>query len=316
MSSTIKDIKEFSKLFRIRIPVESEFDYYVETLARSPEFHWLPEKVKQFAEFEAEIEGEEIGSHKMAALSHLKRILGNTRTYYDFSRYDAGVPGHRRDNLHRHRGQFLLTIDIKQSSYAVFRAFDRYREFPENWEEFCDEEKIPKLFSSSKPWCQLVFGNLNPKRSLRFQHIFMQCFTDLLRPLGFRDDVLLTMGPDEATLIIGETPEEAAQTMQAVQLMAQMVAGPDCSDLIPWPFRGTLQIQARPHRLETIGKGAYLREKYVLKDGNLELSHKSLFGVPGSQYFMHFKKDILGEEYDERDLLFFSDHKLAKWVVS
>ncbi len=315
MSKKIKDITEFCRLFRVRIPVETEFDYYLDTLKRSPEYTWLEERLEQFIELEEWLGDESVGSFKMDQLNYLKRVIGDSRTYYDFSRYDVGIPRGRKDMLNQHTGRFLCTIDIQEANYAVFRSFDRYEEFPLDWETLCKEEKIHPILTTSKAWRQLLFGNLYPKRNQRFQHVFLESFIDLLRPMGLREDMLLTLSHDEATIVLGDTEEEAAQTMQAVKVMAEMVAGPDCSDQIPEPFAGQLDLNLRAVRLENLGRGSYIRERFNLEEGKFVFSHKTLYGVPGNQFFMHFRKHVLDEEYDERDLLFINDHKLAKWVV-
>lgn len=315
MSNKIKDITEFCRLFRVRIPIEKEFDFYIDTLMRSPEYAWLEERLQQFAELEEWLDGDEVGGFKMDQLNYLKRIISDSRTYYDFSRYDVGVPRGRKDMLNQHTGRYLLSIDILQANYSIFRSFDRYREFPLDWDTLCKEERIHPLLAASKAWRQLLFGNLYPKRNQRFQHIFVESFIDLLRPLGLRDDMLLTISHDEATIVLGDTPEEAAQTYQAVKLMADMVAGPDCSEAIPEPFAGQLDLGLRPFRLENLGRGSYIRERFTIEEGEFKFSHKTLYGVPGNQFFMQFRKHVLEEEYDERDLMFMNDHKLAKWVV-
>ena len=97
--------------------------------------------------------------------------------------------------------------------------------------------------------------------------------------------------------------------------MAELVAGPDCSDAIPDPFPGQLDLNLRIFKLEDLSPGAYIRERFEVEEAALVSRNKTLYGVPGNQFFLHFKKRILNEEYDERDLLFLNDHKLAKWVV-
>ena len=54
MSKKIKDINEFSRLFRVRIPYEEEYDYYIDTMGRSPEYAWIPKRVEEFAQLEAD----------------------------------------------------------------------------------------------------------------------------------------------------------------------------------------------------------------------------------------------------------------------
>ncbi len=316
MSSRIKDINEFCRLFRVRIPVEEHFDYYIETLAKSKEFTWVPEKVEAFASLEEQLEDETtVGDFKMEQLSKLKRVMTKTRTFQDFMLTDYRVPSRRKDGLANHSGSFLLSIDIHQANYAIFSSFDVYGDFPESWADLCDEEDINPLLASSKAWRQLVFGNMNPKRNQRFQQVFLQSFIDLLKPLGVTDDHIISLTADEIVLTIGMNLKEAGQNMQAVSLMADMIVGPDCSESVPEPFRGNLSLNLRPFRLKTINKGAYLREKYSYEDGVMEFSHKSLYGVPGNQYYYHLKTDILDEDLDPRDLLFMTDHRLAKWVI-
>jgi hypothetical protein len=48
----IKQISEFSKMFKINIPIEDHFEYYVETLAKSDEFKEIKKLVNEFAGFE------------------------------------------------------------------------------------------------------------------------------------------------------------------------------------------------------------------------------------------------------------------------
>jgi len=316
MSSKIKDITEFCKLFRVRIPVEAHFDYYIETLAKSKEFAWVPEKVDQFAELEASLDEETtVGDYKMEQLAALKRVLTGSKTYQDFMLTDYRVPSRRKDGLADHSESFLLSMDIHQANFAIFHAFDIYDEFPDSWMELCENEGVNTMLASSKAWRQLVFGNMNPKRNQRFQQVFIQAFIDLLGPLGVTDDHIISLTADEAILTIGMDQKEAAQNMQAVTLMAKMIEGPDCSDSVPEPFRGLLTLNLRPFRLKTLSKGAYIREKYTFEDDELTLSHKSLYGVPGNQYYYHLKKEILDEELDTRDLLFMNDHRLAKWIL-
>src|SRR5688500_2934099 len=51
----LHDVDEFRRLFRVPLPVSAHAAYYVETLARSPEYADLPARVDRFAAFEARL---------------------------------------------------------------------------------------------------------------------------------------------------------------------------------------------------------------------------------------------------------------------
>ena len=48
---------------------------------------------------------------------------------------------------------------------------------------------------------------------------------------------------------------------------------------------------------------------------NMESQYKSLYGVSGQKYFRLFKKYIINEEVEERDLLFKVEGETTKWII-
>jgi len=40
-----------------------------------------------------------------------------------------------------------------------------------------------------------------------------------------------------------------------------------------------------------------------------------LYGVPGNQFYIFFKQHILHEDVQEEDLYFYTENRLAKWVL-
>lgn len=315
MSSRIRDIEEFCRLYRIRIPVQEEFDYYIHTLSRSPEFDWLPDRVEDFARFERQLKSGTVGSYKMEQLKALRKALEETETYKAYAAYEFEAPGERKDLLSAHDGRFLVSVDIHQADFSIFKAFDESAELPGTWEDLCEEMDISPVLADSIAWRQMLFGKLISKRNQRLQHLFMEAFVDLLRPLGLQEEQVLSLGPNDLTLVLGRDGEEAVRTLQAVALIADLVGGEDCSDRIPVPFQGKFQVDCRPIKLESLRPGAFLKTHYVLEDGELDPDFRSLYGVPGNQYFLYFKDKVLRGRFDRRDLMFMTERRLAQWVI-
>ena len=79
--SKIRDIKEFCRLYKVNIPVEEHFDYYIETLKKSAEFSDLQQNIDNFAELELYIASnniESVGKYKMKKLDEIVEYIKQT----------------------------------------------------------------------------------------------------------------------------------------------------------------------------------------------------------------------------------------------
>jgi hypothetical protein len=52
----------------------------------------------------------------------------------------------------------------------------------------------------------------------------------------------------------------------------------------------------------------------MIDEAGLILS-KQFLGVPGNRFFIHLKTLLMKMEFEDRDLLFENDNKLAQWVL-
>ena len=80
VAAMIRDLEEFRRLFRVTIPVPEHASYYINTLARSPEFADLPALAGRFAELEERLaaRGASVGDYKHQVLAALRGELGRT----------------------------------------------------------------------------------------------------------------------------------------------------------------------------------------------------------------------------------------------
>lgn len=314
MSSAIKDIQEFSRLFRVRIPYDAEFDYYIETMAKSPEFSHLPALVEEFAEFEKWVRTVNLypGSYKMEMLRKIKDYIVDTDSYARFFDAPYTVMGNKQDSLSTHDGRYLISFDLRKANYAVLKSFDKRNELPSQWSELVEEMKIHPIMAKSKVWRQLVFGGLDPKQSQRCQNAFMLGFWDRLADAGISENDRILFSPDEIVINAGKLKTVVKRNFSNMEAIAAEAHDPEALPQVPAPFRGNMDIRVRIFRLVSLESGMYIREEL---DGDLNVKYKSLYGVPGNRFFIEFKKHILEAPLEDPDLYFINEHKLAKWVM-
>jgi hypothetical protein len=80
-----------------------------------------------------------------------------------------------------------------------------------------------------------------------------------------------------------------------------------------------MPIKAKYFNFEKIKKDTFVKSffdiDYEKECGDpLIIEYKSLSGVPGNKFFQYFKKHILNEPFDERDLLYVNDGAVSRWV--
>jgi hypothetical protein len=315
MSSRIKDVSEFCKLFRVRIPLEEEFDYYISVLTQSKEFAHLPELVEDFAAFENYLEGGSVSSFKMGILNQLKNKLSATEAFNNLREFKPGAMGTLHTEAEKHQGSFLVPVDIAEAKYSVFKCFDLRQELPATWEAFCYDQKVPEILARSKSFRQLVFGTLDPKKLQCTQQHLMELIFFAIRSNGIPSHYLLTFTSDELVFRLGLTAEESLPDYLLVEDIVDRINSGPWPDMFPEPFSGNLKLRHGIFKLHTLSKGMFVKDVYKAEDRDFSFQYKMLVGVPGNQFYIYFKKHILNQPVEDRDLYFYSDQRLAKWVV-
>ena len=69
------------------------------------------------------------------------------------------------------------------------------------------------------------------------------------------------------------------------------------------------------YSLERVGKEGYRKTVYDVTGAGLVPRYRTLTRVPGNQFYLYFKEFILEGPFDDRDLYFRHDGRLARWVV-
>jgi len=116
----ISDIEEFCKLYKINIPIEQKFEYYISVLKKSPEFAYLDALIKSYLDLEAfvsENNYSSVRSYKSQKLDELVAYIKSTKAYENL--LNANIPSLKttsRDHLNIvEEGQALLSLDFKSA---------------------------------------------------------------------------------------------------------------------------------------------------------------------------------------------------------
>ncbi len=303
-------IRELEKLYKITIPVEEYFDYYVYTLLNSNEFtSFLPKAIENLCDLENSLENytsSSVSSYKMKKLDEMVKYIDETETYKKFNTCDLGkLPAwkskdERGTHFLQHDKYTFVSFDLPSANFmSMTHEFDTSNELCRSWEELCKKFDLHPAIKNSKSFRQFVFGNLNPKRCQTIQQSFMTNTISIITPL-LDMHKLIYISSDEIIFAITKN-----SGLHDVCFLKNVFM----NTKIPYIFKPTI------FNIEPVEEKSTKIFVKVLLDENLDIKHKQLVGCPGNQFFIYFKKYILNEPIDEKDLFFMNDKKLAKWVI-
>lgn len=305
----MEDIKEFKKLFKINIPVDKHFDYYIDVLQKSDYYSDLNELVSDFELYENEVlkNYETLVSYKLGyCLKTIKSYLIGTNAYNSLQNKDFGQESPRTKNiLEKNEGEYLISFDFKSANYNALKSFDEDNELKGSWEELCEYLNIHPMITKSKSFRQLCFGNTNPKRLQKVQRINVSRIVENLLEY-FSEEEIIFISHDE--FIIKLKGDGKSSSEKALWLNNKVKYVCEKENIL-------MPIKYNVFKEDYIKKKTAVRTFYQVKIGGLSEKHKMLFGVPGNKYFWYFKKHILNEDVEERDLLFIHDNDLAMWKI-
>ena len=310
----MKDVTEFTKLFKVNIPYKPEWEYYVSTLQLSNEYKGLSDLVEDFSRFEEWVENQgysSIRSYKMKCLDQLVDHVKNTLAYQDFEDVDYSnfkfrtldnMKGWSYDQSKSDNPDYLLSFDLSSANFNTIKEFDWDNSLGDNWEGLCEKFFVHKTLVRSKSFRQVVFGNLNPKRNGKLQLMKILSVVDHLEKIGYGDKVV-SINNDEV----------------CISLPVELVEGHGFQDVIDEDFglRSLLNVptKATVYAVKWMGSGIF-KKVILFQDGlDKEDRYTTLSGVPGNKFYRYFKTEILNQEIDERDLYFVNDGDLAKWIL-
>lgn len=310
----IKEITEFAKLFKLNIPIEEHFEYYIQTLSQSFEFKDIHFLVKHYAEFEEWLQKNgynNVGHYKMGTVyERMKDYLLMTEAFARCQEFNySDVKFYEKDHLKMYEGNLMLSLDFSSANFQSVKIFDHENKLKSSWKELCDSLSVHPMISSSKSFRQVVFGNLNPKRFQKIQHYHMLKLVEALE-LIFPPDNIIFVSHDELVMNLGDNENIANERVEQILTVVKTIKEKRLNDGETW-----MNINPTIFKMNKISKGIYVKTIYFSTTDSIVQAYKTLYGCPGNMYYVNFKKYILEEEVEERDCLFVLENRLAKWVL-
>ncbi|MCY1007144.1 hypothetical protein OV079_16590 [Nannocystis pusilla] len=301
----IRDLEEFRRLFRLHIPAAEHLAYYLETLARSPQYADLPALAGRFAAFEQRLaaQGLTVADYRQQQLLALRDELAAVPALSRLCAAAVGPAPATRNRLSEQTGAWFVSLDLREANFSVLKLYDDEGVLGDGpWAEFCAARGVDPVLASSKAFRQALFGYLEPKKVQRVQLGLTAALADDLRKGGLDERRIAVLSHDE--LILG-FPGDDAGLAELRAVLARLAAAPRRPALRASVFRSAV-----------VEPGIDLRAFYDLAgDGPPALRHRALVGVPGNLFYVYFKRHVLAAPLDRRDLYFRVEHRLAQWVV-
>lgn len=309
----ISDVTEFTKLFKVNIPIEEDFNYYVRTLTKSREFghpnHKLDRAIDSFIDLEnyvSENGYSNVREYKNKCLDTLKDYILSTNVYGALQSTPLTGMKMATKNAIGQVGEFdiLISFDFMSANYSILKSFQVEvddDELEESWEALCEKFNIHECLIMSKSFRQIVFGNTNPKRLQTFQHEQIMVLVDFLKNVGVKEEEFIFISHDE--IIIKVNGSDSINLLIGEHLLTM-------EKLTKMPIRFT------PFLLKKLKKNTFVKTVCSINKEtyNFETEYETLHGAPGNKYYMYFKKHILKEPIEDRDLTYLSDGELCKWI--
>lgn len=297
-------IPEFERLYGVNIPMAEELDYYLSLLSQSKEYDFLPETIKYIENLELTLSDKfTLKNYKTECMDYLIDYIGQTKAYEAFQKFDlSSLPKFqgkdlRNSHFANHNEQYdFISLDIVSANYSVLQhMFDKENELCYDWRELCAFKTIHPALRLSKSFRQYVFGNLNPKRSQTIQQSIIMTIVELLSEKFYDNIIYITH--DE--IMFKFVKYDYSQIEEIKNIISNI----------------KLPIRLTPFRVESVKNKSKIYVKNILNDDG---SHKyrTLFGVPGNQFYFYYKKYIIQQPVEIRDLYFWNDNKLAIWVMN
>jgi hypothetical protein len=308
----VRDVDEFSKLFKVNIPYKPEFDYYIDTLSQSKEYRGLKDLVEEFVKFEdwVDLNGyPSIKKYKFHCLDVIQDCIKLSSSYkkyieFDYSKKKFGTLDKlsywEKEQSCSDSPDYLLSFDLKSANFNTIKSFGD--DICDSWEDLCANLFVHPVLAKSKQFRQHVLGELGQGRNGKIQLMRINEIVSKLESDGNKSRIVFVSN-DEICLSLSSDICDEKGFLEAVDSEFGI------RDILNVPSRITV------YAIKKIGKKIY--KKVVLFQEGLEKEDRytTLSGVPGNKFYRFFKGEVLNKDIEERDLFFITEGEYAKWVI-
>jgi hypothetical protein len=280
------DYLGFIKNFNIRIPLKDEFQYYIDTLSKSPEYSDLKDKLELWKNYENSLpEGVspkyDNSQTEINAVEYFKELIGES--VKEFAETKSST--FSLMNFTPEHNNFYVSFDTKQGNWTVIRK--ALNKDLVDWEDYVQEElNFHPILAKSKGLRQAILGRVcSTKHYTKILKSFTQSNLDLLDSVGLTERIK-GIKEEEVFIHIGEELDS-----DIVNKLKDIEWG--------LPTKATL---CKYEKVENFGKHIVLEHHYDFDTLEFKYTRMMHNGGDGNRFYLNFKSLILNEEVEPRDL--------------
>jgi hypothetical protein len=204
-------------------------------------------------------------------------------------------------------GKIYISVDLVEANWSVLKKYVIGEDILEtmNWYEYTTSRfQLHPAVAHSKSFRQYILGNTNPKRLNRLTELAMQKIINTIKE-QIPESNIVSINSDEII-------------MEEDFLLIELPENTNLVDIIK--ILDTLNLDLET-RIKIYTMSEYKNHGELVRVKNfynyqMYPSHKELFAVVGTRFYIHYKNLILGEkELDERDLLYMNGGFESKWII-
>ena len=286
------NLKErFCKNQGISIRIYDE-PYFTERIELLDPFYNTKNKYKSFLELISKLNSDEdyykiYNSIKNNAISYLEEKLVNFKQE-DFNKYNIKNQGFSSKDIYNETNvnKVFLSIDMVKANFTVLKHYDE-NIFPklETYEDFIKQFTDEEHFIESKYVRQVIFGNQNPKRQVKYEkHLMDKVLSDILEVTNEKH--IMSFSNDEIVI------EYIASQFDEINSIVKKYIAQE------------INLRIDKFKLEKIHTGY----KKIYDDGNVEFKNFNSIDI-----IFAIRKHF-GQKITENDKVFVYENKLARFI--
>ena len=203
-------------------------------------------------------------------------------------------------------GRVFISIDLRKANFQALNLYDKNILLnSETYDDFINNFTDVEYIKESKYTRQVIFGKLNPKRTVQIEKYIMSQIAQSGYPLireieacggkliSFKSDELVYDVTDVDEAIIGLTLEDMVQKLKTEKNIDVRIE-----------YFGLNLLKFYDHREHTIP--VYEKEMYNTPQNELKQAPQT--------FFPQIHRIYNGETVQENDLVFYHEHQLAKFM--
>ena len=232
-------------------------------------------------------------------LPEYKDFISNDK----FIKNDEPICSNRNLYTNEQDGGMFVSYDMKKANFQTLKFVNpAIVRNAETYEEFIGKFTKLDYIKNSKYTRQVIFGKLNPKRTMNFEKWLTNSFArELSKNAAMKDYEMFSLNSDEIILKFKGNEKE----FEGVDIEPTI-----CHFDGRIEFKGSkFKLHARQFKLATSSSILTVYEKEDYLNGHKRI----LKGVPAT-YFPQVYKLLNGMEISDSDLVFYYEHELCKFL--